>query len=245
MAVTLEGTRLTEAHRLAQLGISRAALRDILAVWRLLDPSNVDSTFPGYARAAEIILAEYKRRSANAAAAYIRAFREAEGVSGQVDVALLERLSRQQAMTSLLVTGPVTIKTATREGHPEERASNLALTATLGAVTRLVLQGARDTIVETVKRDREALGFARVTDGNPCYFCAMLASRGAVYKSRSTADFQPHDRCGCQPEPVYSDSNYKIPGRAAEFAALWEESTQGYSGKDAINAFRRAYNAER
>ena len=165
--------------------------------------------------------------------------------SDLVDVALLESLASEQAMTSLFVTGPVTIKRASGNGATPEQAADKALEAALGAVIRIVQQGSRDTIVETVKRDREALGFARVTDGNPCYFCAMLASRGAVYKSRSTADFQPHDRCGCQPEPVYSDSDYKIPGRSAEFAALWEESTRGYSGKAAINAFRRAYNAKR
>lgn len=244
MAITKEGAGLTEAHRLAQLQISKATLRDVLAVWKTLDPRNVDATFPGYARAMLAILKARKATSARTAAAYLREFRKAEGITGPVDVALLEELARGQAMTSLTVTGPVAIKTATRAGSTPEQAADKALVQTLGAAVRLVQQGSRDTITGTVQRDALALGFARVTDGKPCAFCAMLASRGAAYKSRGTADFKPHDRCGCQPEPVYSATDYTTPGRAAEFAALWSDATAGQSGKDAINAFRRAYEAQ-
>src|SRR5690606_30594435 len=136
-------------------------------------------SFPDYARAMQVVISHFKGMSAATAAAYLRAFREVEGVTGNVDVAYLAALARQQALTSLYVTGPAAIKVATRGGRPVERAREMALSQTLGSVIRLVLQGGRDTITETIKRDRQALGFARVTDGDPCYFCAMLASRGA------------------------------------------------------------------
>ncbi|MGY1440156.1 VG15 protein [Streptomyces reniochalinae] len=34
-------------------------------------------------------------------------------------------------------------------------------------------------------RDRRCIGWRRVASGSCCSFCAMLASRGAVYKDQS------------------------------------------------------------
>lgn len=240
MALTAEGTRLTEAHRLAQLDISKQALRDMIAVWRLLDPANVDATFPGYFQAAKAIIAHYKNLSASAAAQYYRAFRTAEGIVGPVDVAFLSALANEQAMTSLLVTGPIAVKVASRNGASPEVAAAKAFTQTQGAVRRLVQEGGRDTLDATIRRDRRAIGYARVTDGKPCAFCAMLASRGAVYKE-STVRFRAHDHCGCTSEPVFRTQDYMLPGRAKEFADLWDETGGKQSGAAALAAFRAAY----
>lgn len=243
MAITQAGSRLTEAHRLAQLSVSREAVRNVLRVWPLLDPRALDATFPRYAEVMTAVLAQHKQRSAAVAAQYLRSFREAEGVPGTVDIRLLDALARRQALTSLLVTGPIATKVGIRGGKPLEVAYQEALEMTLGAAIRLVLQGGRDTVLETVKADKEALGWARITDGDPCYFCAMLAGRGAVYK-KETVDFKPHDKCGCTAEPVYSEE-YKMPERSQQWSDLWGEVTGGLSGQDAINAFRRAYEAKR
>jgi len=245
MAATAAGAQLTEAHRLAQLDINRRALQAMLAVWPMLDTAALNASFPAYSDTARTVLAAFKAESATTAAAYLRAFREAEGVPGQADVSLMNALDRQQALTSLLVTGPVAVKSAIRGGHTVDRAADLALSQTLGATTRLVLQGGRDTIEHTARRDEQAVGWARVTDGDPCYFCAMLAGRGAVYLSQDSGGFEPHDRCGCEPEPIYNGQDHKLPGRAGEFSKLWRDSTAGLSGKDARNAFRRAYEAQR
>ena len=85
---------------------------------------------------------------------------------------------------------------------------------------------------------------ARVTDGAPCAFCAMLAGRGAVYHSTETASVPRARRCGCGSELVYGD-DYKIPGRAQEFADLYAEATKdaGDGTKAKIAAFRKAYTA--
>lgn len=240
MAVTQSGALLTEAHRLEQSRIAEDALRQALLSWALLRYHDVDASFPVFAQVMLSILADHKRRSAWAAANYLQAFRSVEGVGGEAPLVLLEELSRQQALTSLLVTGPATIKTATRKGLPEDEAMRLALAKTLKAATRLVLQGGRDTIMETVRRDRQALGWARITRGQPCYFCAMLASRGAVYKTHETARFQPHDGCGCQPEPVYSE-DWEMPESSRRFETLWAEATRDAAPGEAAKAFRRAY----
>ena len=81
------------------------------------------------------------------------------------------------------------------------------------------------------------LGYRRVTSGNACAFCSMLASRGAVYSQRG-ASFEAHDGCSCSPEPVWDIG--PEPEEVTRLRKLWRESTAGLSGKDALNAFRRA-----
>lgn len=149
----------------------------------------------------------------------------------------------RRARTSLLVTGPINIKRRTGAAQPLRVVRRQAFAEASEAAGRHVQNGGRETVLTLVQADDVALGWARVTDGDPCYFCAMLASRGGVFKTRESAAFQPHDRCGCVPVPIY-DRASAFPGRAREFQALWRESTTGTSGKDSIRAFRRAYEAD-
>lgn len=75
----------------------------------------------------------------------------------------------------------------------------------LGSVQRHVQQAGRDTLFENGKRDRARPRWARRPDSDPCKFCNMLASRGAVYLSAETAgQFNDwHDDCNCQPEMTF------------------------------------------
>jgi hypothetical protein len=143
------------------------------------------------------------------------------------------------ARSSLTVTGPVNIKTRSGRGENLRLAERNALVEATWAASRHVLNGARKTLLEVVDADKTALGWARVTDSDPCYFCAMLASRGPVYKTRQQAAFQPHDHCACTVEPVFS-RDAAWPGRGREFQKLWNDHIRGrYSGKEAIRAWRR------
>lgn len=141
---------------------------------------------------------------------------------------------------SLEVTGPIAQKDKIRRGKPARVAQDESFVHAAGAASRHVLTGGRQSLLTLVDADSQALGWARVTDGDPCAFCAMLASRGPVYGSAAAAGFSAHDACACTAEPVYSRSA-PWPGRAREFQRLWRETTQNTSGRDSINAFRRAY----
>lgn len=158
----------------------------------------------------------------------------------------------QAARTSLIVTGPANVKSKTRRGKSPEQAARDAVVEAGGSAARHVLTGGRATHLELVRHDTAAIGWARVTDGDPCAFCAMLSSRGPVYKSEASASVvvnpkarralgeQYHDNCACEAEAVYSRTQ-AWPGRGREFQKLWRDSTKGYSADDALNAFRRAY----
>lgn len=243
MATTATGANLTRAHTIAQTRLQQRIQADLLTIWPLLDPADIDGTSPRFIRAATAILAARRAESAAVAAAYYRAFRLAEGVDGPLSIAVMSALATEQAETVLRVVAPVTYKVARRGGSTEDDALRKALVATLGAGVRLVSQGGRETILQTVRQDEEAYGVARVTRGGSCSFCAMLASRGPVYKTE-TAKFRAHDHCNCSSEVVYGDPDeYAWPGGDAQRALsdLWASTTKGLSGKDAENAFRRAY----
>lgn len=159
------------------------------------------------------------------------------------------------ARVSLTVTGPVSQKSKAGRGKPLQVARDESFAEASGAATRHVLTGGRQSLLTLVEGDMRAIGWIRVTDGDPCFFCAMLASRGGVYKKDSFSqsdprftgpgEFKVHDSCACTMEVVYS-RQAAWPGRGDEFYRMWRDNIEGrYSGQDARNAWRRLYEQRR
>lgn len=106
-----------------------------------------------------------------------------------------------------------------------------------GAAQFLAADSASDELFAAIEADAEARGWARVTRPAACAFCLMLATRGAVYTSESTANFRPHPKCRCSVEPLFGMS-YEPPAHIRAAQALWRDTQN-------LNAFRRALDAER
>lgn len=157
------------------------------------------------------------------------------------------------------------------EDFAKPNATDGALTNVLSAVVKEAENGGRRTNLWAVDDDPQVVGWARV-EGNEnvgsCGFCAMLISRGPVYKeagdsgldldnasaveywrqaeetgNRSEIDAlmtRWHPNCDCKVVPVFDRSNW--PGREQylEMERLWGKVTKGLSNKEALNAFRRA-----
>ncbi|MGK5728174.1 hypothetical protein [Streptomyces sp. URMC 124] len=147
-------------------------------------------------------------------------------------------------------------------------------TTAANAADREAIRAGRDLINRASQEDRRAVGWARVTDGNPCAFCAMLVSRGAIYKSRATAagggrrkpkgsadgrnrdSRRPpvtlqdltryHYGCHCQTVPIYSRTDFWTPD-AHGYADQWERviTNNGLSGAEARAAWRRHIESNR
>jgi len=202
MASTLVGSRLTERHRTAQLALRALALRQVLEIWPAFDAEDAARSWPAVESALLAVIGERRAVSASLAAGYFEAFRRAEGVSGAA-VPVLDAFDEGavvRARTSLQVTGYVTTGRLRALKHADP--SKVALVRVSGAVTRHVLNGGRETLLASVRGDRRARGWARVTSASPCKFCEMLALRGGVYTATS-GGFQTHDHCGCGLEPAY------------------------------------------
>lgn len=244
MARTDAGEQLTDQHRQAQAAVSALALRDFLALWPLWQGD--DKSFNVLVAAAIVLIRAHHRISTSLAGAYYEAFRRAEVVGGFASPRLADPINVEQITASLNYTGRVMTRKALLAGRSPVEARETALVRTSGAVTRHVLAGGRDTIVKSTGEDPRALKWARVTRGEPCAFCAMIASRGAVFLGEDTAEFQAHDHCNCQAEPHFEGSKMPIDSarwrdlynRAQREARKTGELERGTSN-DALNAFRR------
>ncbi|MGW3177764.1 VG15 protein [Kitasatospora sp. NPDC001119] len=95
-------------------------------------------------------------------------------------------------------------------------------TGSTGAGGMLVQDAGRDAIHAALQDDPGAIGYYRKTDSSPCYFCALMASRGAIYKSKRTAAFGAHLHCHCQPVPIFS-RRYQLPSENHRFARMWKD----------------------
>lgn len=145
------------------------------------------------------------------------------------------------ALRALKGSGPNYLKQQSARGESEDRAMRKGLQVVTGTAVKQVLDGGRDTMLELIKSDPSVTRYIRVTDGDPCAFCAMLAGRGPVYASEESAGFLAHPSCACTGEPVVVAGG-AWPGDAAYYRRLWREHIENkYSGRNAINAWRRLY----
>lgn len=253
-----EQARLSERHRAAQARLQIIIAADVARIFPLLDVNNLDKSFGGYADAMTRVINARRRVSASLGATYYSSIRVDAIEDDQFTPVLSDTADSQQVFTSLLVTGPVAIKKAVSSGRDALAARDAALMATAKSAQRHVINGGRGTILSSVKRDNRSVGWARLTDGKPCAFCSLLASRGPAYKSETTAQFKSHDGCGCTPVPVF-DFNAPWPGRGEEFRTLYDAeiagkfnagSRSGQSGQlsgkganEALKEWRKVYEA--
>lgn len=202
MASTAEGRQLTTAHRDAQIRIGARAEIEARALWSRLDIDDLDASKPYWLASTTIAVNRRIAESQRVAAEYLSEFRLAElGAAGAVVLAAPTETAR-----ALSLAGPTRVKRLIGAGMDSADAFEAALTKFGGMVRRQTMMGGRLTVAATAGRDRRAVGWRRVTDGNPCAFCAMLASRGPVYRDAAAADgIQYHSHCGCTAEPAYSN----------------------------------------
>ena len=248
MARTAAGAQLTEQHRRAQLTVQAQVIRDFTRLWPLW---RGDGTSFGRLVAATVPLVKLHHQTSSAVAtAYYEAFRAAEKVGGAASPQAAPEVNEEQVVSSLYATGEAMTRRAIAAGQSPQAAMQGALARTSGAVSRHALSGGRGAIIRSIEADRSVEAYIRITDGDPCAFCAMLAGRGGVYLTDETASFEAHDACGCTAEPFYADS--QMPERNQAFRDLYNRATAEAraSGEldrgtdnDLLNAFRRSYAA--
>lgn len=139
-------------------------------------------------------------------------------------------------------------KIAKKEGivTPKDVATSRDLVA--AGSSRIALNGARHTDAKVAEINRKVLGYVRVHNDHaadePCSFCAMMLSRGPVYRSEKTAQglTEYHLRCHCTAQAVYSMAEWTtspVYTRNRMYEALWAENIQGkFSGDGASSEWR-------
>lgn len=234
-----QAERLAEQHRVQQVTLRAGVANDVIALLRdLFDVGNADRTWPAIRSMLSAIARQQNATSATLANTYYGQARSEAAVSGSFLPITPAALAEELLKVVLDATGIAAFKRAISLGKTPEEALQIAGVTLSGSVSRLVLSGGRDAIIGNVREDRQALGWARLTDAHPCAFCAMLASRGPVYRSKQTAKFEAHDHCACMPVAAWSRDEAWLQ-HSRDLSQQWQEITQGHSGADARRAWRR------
>jgi hypothetical protein len=270
LANTSAGAAATARNREVQLSIRAGVLRRILTLWPVWDPERPD-TFGQFLEAVTPIIRQAHGASSQAAAAYYPAYRLVERIPGPVPDVQFAELVEDAVRTSMYVTGETQVNRSLNAGMTVAAAKRQAFTTLSGAVARHVAAGARDTLHQTILSDPVAYGWERMTGRDPCAFCAMLASRGAIYSETSVAvdltgvdpQFRPvlqsggrrqrrrsgdlyHDHCQCYLEPRF-DGDPFLSAENRRWRDLWNRAQRDGdvtgTKNDALNNFRQLVGA--
>lgn len=247
-----------EQYVARQASIVRRVIRSILSVFLPFREVRVDDyTWDSILQAIYPSVEQARRESAELAREFYDDLREIEypGEEYDIDLAPYEYEWFEEAM---------------RPSRKSFRLIDTSLGEVTQAALRVakeVENGGRRTILYAIQKDGKRPKWARVATGaETCGFCLMLVSRGPVYvtPNRAGAEIGPdaldlldeegdaaiaelmtrwHPGCDCKIVPVF-DTQGPWPGKQDYLKAkeLWKTvvKDKGYSGRDALNAFRRA-----
>jgi hypothetical protein len=195
---------LSQAHMAKQVRDASAVQAGLsVAFDKGLDPMNLDATFPTYLRSALALVSAGRGLALKTATDYYGEAKRGAGFRSAIPAIEAPQLDIFRSTQALLMTGPVAIKKQLSTGVGLQAALDSAKKQTLAVGKRLTLEAPRQGLINLVKNDKDALGWSRVSDGQPCHFCAMLLSRGPDYKSKETARFRAHNGCGCSVRPFF------------------------------------------
>lgn len=210
------------------------------------------------------IVETYGAMSGDIATDFYRRERRAQGVLGRFSPRIAELPPLEQVEKSVewaskdILTRPERERTDEREDDEpdddeessledllreldEEEDLDAAATKLQGVTDKMILDVGRNTLLENIERDRQAKAWARIPEANCCAFCALLSTRGAVYKTEETASFEAHDHCRCNVEPLFGE-HYEMTAQVREWEALYKKATsEAPPGANKINEFRRHF----
>ena len=240
-----------DAYRRQQAAIAATLSRDLArllrAMFNLDDPGD---SWPALRMAVAALILDRRQQSADLAARFYQQRRHAAGFDRAIRLSPGLNLVRDRLTANINATGMGVYQRALRAGATPGKALDRSTVTLSGAASKLALEGGRSVVDRTVRDDKDAIGWARVSDGDPCSWCAMLISRGGVYKSAETegraknrqfvggAGFAWHDHDGCVAVPIW-DEDDPVLDRADDLYDQWLQETRGHSGKDAINVWRQ------
>lgn len=205
MAATEAGRRLTDAHRIqqARLGASAAAATADMA--SIIDPTNIAGTVGPWLDQQVALVATTHQTGVRDAQEYLEAYRAAE-IGQQVARKLpvvTPSFDAADAVRSV-VWAPWQAQGLIGAGENPLEAWTVVSRRLASSMWVTAMSPGRRLISDSAAAHHGT--WRRVSDGNPCAWCAMLVGRGAVYKSAATATGTAgryHFHCGCTAEEVF------------------------------------------
>ncbi|GGV45657.1 hypothetical protein [Streptomyces spectabilis] len=261
-STTSDSSASVTRWRQAQFGLTTLLLRDLRGLRRLINPARLQATVPAWIEAVAALVARYSEVAATLAADFYDGEREAAGMPGPFTVPLADGPPDEQTSNSLRwatkdlwprAEGEATVA----QLEPLDRRLEAAMSKADGAVERLVLNAGRETVQDAVRQDRGAVAYARAAALSCCSFCALMSSRGAIYKDRGAVGedaneqfigndsvIKYHNFCRCQPIPVFRGQSFELSPKAREWDRIYREFAQGHPGQQ-LRLFRAALAEQR
>ena len=252
---------LAREQRTRQTDLGDLLVGELRALWVALFAGRaVTSADAGeFAAAAAPLIQQYGQAASAIAEEFYRRMRVSAGLPDTFDVPSVDPAPTEQIDTSVAWAfrnrpEPATSRTTTAPDTTEPVDLDKPLperqfTELSGAAKRLAAQPGRSTLERAIEEDPDAVAWVRITDADPCGFCAMLAGRGAIYLSEESARFiegtrEPyHDHCDCVPAPRFRDDLSPLPATNQKMQDLWYKTGAYFSNEDARNAMDRAVRA--
>lgn len=188
-------------HYLALGDLSLLMKQELRQVWAQIDGESTAAMLTALLIAVPGIAEIYGDMAAALAADFYESAREIADAPGRF-VAIPAALPEASRFESLVRWGMEPIFGA----EPRPAA---ALSQVEGGLQRIVANVARETVVDNSHRDAKAAGWQRITRGDGCLFCKMLAGKGAIYRSGSR--FASHEDCKCVAAPAFDSGKHASP----------------------------------
>jgi hypothetical protein len=166
----------------------------VVHLWQLLRLDNPGSTYTRWQEAMRLLIQRERQNVYATTRGYLTGAYLAAGHRALPEIPALAGLDIAQFATSTRVTSLVSYRRGLGLGLTPSQAADNALVQVTGSASRLALEAGRTTILDAARANDARWG--RITSGNACAFCHMLASRGFVYRE-STVGFDAHDHCAC------------------------------------------------
>jgi len=248
LAAAFRAERIREAEDVA----TRVEVALRLAESSTRGGSELDERF--LSLAGRQLVASAGRQAQTAKIAYL-AMRRAEGVEVPVSIPDPPAADVDGARSSLYVAARKLLLEPGESVPDEGLLTPERVNVVKQVAKRHSIDGARRLISAAARSDRDVLLMYRETDEDPCYFCALLASRGPDYlddafdktdaRYEGPGDVKVHDGCACVKRTVWKSqkSKFELPemNRLAEDIWKMDEVSKAGDNRAQINAFRRLW----
>lgn len=241
---------MARSHQADQVRQAAAVQAALSAIWdATLDPHDITTSFAAFREKAAPLIGTGRVLAERKATDYYRTLLAYKGLDAS-DLADLAKDPYPVAAIKASLSGATGkhINKAfflNQKGLPNSAVLAQAKADMLGSAKRQVINASRAHLVALSRAHNKIKGWARVSDGNPCGFCAMLVGRGPVY-AEDTASFDSHDRCGCSVRLVtYDEEDGGWTEDAKAYRWAYENGYQDVRQLSAeqlriVNAARRA-----
>jgi hypothetical protein len=223
-----------QAYQASVDDVSTLTLAELLRFWRGLDVADAVPSAVAVREFLPELVNGYAPLSAEVAASFYDESRAAANAQGSflADLAPARNADKLQRMISWAVAPLFRVDPKTELAAPDP---TLGLSRLSSGTQLEIADSARETIDLNIEADQD-LGhprFARHASANACAFCALMATRGAVFRTAESAGSgrKYHAHCHCVAYPVFPGEDDESPA----YVLGWERAY-----RDARKAARKA-----